>query len=334
MASQARQQLPARAGGDVRGAGAAPDASAQARFGNSFLAEQLAARTGGVTADGPSANTDAGPAVDGPAPAPDAGAKQAAGGGAGSGSGPLKVNNPLPVRKGEQKRTVCGVQIIGTDVSPSALDACETFVRLTVGNRKDIQDRLAKANVALVILPRDKKMTEVSQFSGLKGTKTFDGRMWDDVRGSGGMKVAGGIWAIAVPEENLVEAEGATDKYGSGYSVGLHEFAHTVHAKGVTDDERKQIAALYAARKKANGPWTESYGASNEKEYFAQSTNCFLGENAGVGQNGAAWLRDNDKPMYDLLVSIYGPPPQQTQLSAAPSEKGDFVVPDGDAAHA
>lgn len=160
---------------------------------------------------------------------------------------PLKVAHPAPVVAGEQRRSSLGVQIIGVNVSPSALDACEAFVALTLGHRPDIQERMQRANVALVIIPRKGKMTDVTQFAPLKGKKTFDGRVWDDVRGAGGMRVSGGLWAIAVPEENLVET-GTEDSYGAGYSVGLHELSHTVHSKGVSGSERDRITELYAAR--------------------------------------------------------------------------------------
>lgn len=268
-------------------------------MGNSFLAEQLARRN----ADSSTQGAEGGERAEEVAPPAPVGGQQAVG----STAAPLKVAHPAAVVAGEQRRSSLGVQIIGVNVSPSALDACEAFVALTLGHRPDIQERMQRANVALVIIPRNGKMTDVPQFASLKGKKTFDGRVWDDVRGAGGMRVSGGLWAIAVPEENLVET-GGEDSYGAGYSVGLHELSHTVHSKGVSGSERDRITALYAARKQAGGPWTESYGASNEQEYFAQSTNCFFSQNAGIGQNDPQWLRTNDRPMFDFLVSIYGPP--------------------------
>ena len=54
-------------------------------------------------------------------------------------------------------------------------------------------------------------MTEVAQFSSLAGTKTFDGRAWEPVRGSGGMKVGTKIFT-AIAEENLLGGA-ATAKY-------------------------------------------------------------------------------------------------------------------------
>lgn len=286
----------------------APDR--QSRYGNGFLAAQLADRESaqGATPDlAPVTAPTSAPAVASPqseqATAPPV--------------APLKIKDPLPVVEGEQRRTVLGVQIIGRGVSPSALDGCEALVRLELGQREDMQRRMQRAHVALVIIPRDRRMTDVAEFADLEGKPTIDGRPFDDVRGSGGMST-GGLWAIAIPEENLVEAgtsgplmaDGtAPNPYADGYSVGLHELAHTVEAKGLTSDEKRRVIALYEARRLAGGPWTEAYGASNEREYFAQSTNCYFGQNVGVGENGAAWLEANDPAMYAFLETIYGPAP-------------------------
>lgn len=273
---------------------AAPDR--QSRYGNGFLAEQLANDPAG---------RETMPQTDQARQPEQASAPVA----------PLKVRNPLPVVPGEQRRTVLGVQIIGRGVSPSALDACEALVRLELGQREDIQQRMQRAHVALVIIPRDRRMTDVAEFENLKGTPTIDGRGFDDVRGSGGM-AAGGLWAIAVPEENLVEAGTsgplmangkAPNPYADGYSVGMHELAHTVEAKGLTSAERRRVIELYEAHKLAGGPWTEAYGASNEREYFAQSTNCYFGQNERVGANGADWLQANDPAMHTFLGTVYGP---------------------------
>lgn len=296
----------------------------QSRYGNGFLAAQLAASesTRGPAADVAPTTSDAGlPGHRRPPTQTEQGvtpAQQPAQAVAPAAPvAPLKIKNPLPVVQGEQRRTVLGVQIIGRGVSPSALDGCEALVRLELGQREDMQRRMQHAHVALVIVPRDRRMTDLAEFANLKGTSTIDGRAFDDVRGSGGM-AAGGLWAIAVPEENLVEAgttgplmaDGtAPNAYADGYSVGLHELAHTVEAKGLTSAEKARVIELYAARKLAGGRFTEVYGASNEREYFAQSSNCYFGQNAGVGQNGAAWLQANDPAMFAFLGTIYGPAP-------------------------
>ncbi|MFN7142266.1 MAG: hypothetical protein ACK4YP_00695, partial [Myxococcota bacterium] len=165
-----------------------------------------------------------------------------------------RLSNPAPAVEGEVSQEVLGVRIVGRGVSPTAVEACARFVTATIAGRPDIQDRLKDEEVVLVIIPRNRKMTDMPEFANLRGDTTVDGRLWDNVRGSGGKRVRGGAWAIAVPEENLVEV--GTDTYGEGYNVGLHEFAHTIHSQGLPRSERERIEALYEARKRANGPWT------------------------------------------------------------------------------
>ncbi len=75
--------------------------------------------------------------------------------------------------------------------------------------------------VELHLIPHDKKLTDLPEYASLKGTKTFDGRLYDDLRGAGGMKV-GSIIRYAVAEEELIAiptARGPTGK-GTGAVVG------------------------------------------------------------------------------------------------------------------
>jgi hypothetical protein len=203
-------------------------------------------------------------------------------------------------------RTVFGIQIVGSGASAKAVDECAAFVTQIIGKNKYAQKKMKDDKVTLVIIPHDKKMTDLPQFAALKGTNTFDGRLWDNVRGSGGMRAPDGSFAIGVPEENLTAIAGAVDGYGPGYSVGMHEFTHAVHDEGLTAAQKTKITQLYAARQAAGGPWTEAYGSSNEHEYFAQCTNCYFGKNQGIGNNGKAWLRTNDPAMCDFLDDLYG----------------------------
>jgi len=203
-------------------------------------------------------------------------------------------------------RVVFGITIIGNGASAKAVDECAAFVTKLISKNKHAQKKMKDDKVTLVIIPHDKKMTDLPQFAALKGTNTFDGRLWDNVRGSGGMRAPDGSFAIGVPEENLTVIAGAADGYGPGYSVGMHEFAHTLHSQGLTAAQQTKITQLYAARQAAHGPWTEAYGSSNEHEYYAQCTNCYFGKNQGIGHNGKAWLRTNDPAMCDFLDDLYG----------------------------
>jgi hypothetical protein len=75
---------------------------------------------------------------------------------------------------------VDGVKIIGTGSSSAAVKACADIVRELVDNNKYAQKKLKQDKVTLVIIPHNKKMTELPQFKSLAGIKTFDGRWWDN----------------------------------------------------------------------------------------------------------------------------------------------------------
>jgi hypothetical protein len=214
-----------------------------------------------------------------------------------------------PPRTAAVDKECLGVRIVApAGVDARAVAEVERYITQLIGGNKHAQEALKKAKVQIVVIPHDKKMTDLDQFKDLKGKTTFDGRAWDDVRGSGGMALKDGTFALAAPEENLTQITGVTDPYGKGYSVGMHEFAHTLHMKGLTDDQNKKIDTLYAERTKAGGPWTETYGSSNKLEYFAQSTNAYFGKNDGVGNNGRKWLADNDPEMCKFLDGLYAKP--------------------------
>jgi hypothetical protein len=212
--------------------------------------------------------------------------------------------SPAPADATAQRRSRFGVDFGGTGVSPTAVDVLERTVAALAGHRADIQERLEEANTRMVIIPDEAKMTDLPEFASLRGTRTFDGRNWDDTRGSGGM-AHGDEWVIGTAEENLVDVPGTTDPYGPNYSVALHELAHTIHLKGISRDERARVDALFAAQ--AGAAFSDTYGSSNSREYFAQSTNVFFGVNA-LGANGPEWLQAQDPDMYAFLVTIYGTP--------------------------
>ncbi len=119
---------------------------------------------------------------------------------------------------------------------------------------KSIARTLLDKNTAIVVVPKNKKMTDLPQFSSLVGKKTFDGRDWDKVRGSGGMEINGHIY-VAVTEENVLgtDAEGDVSGtqwcYASGYSTTTHEIAHVIDMHGLSDEDRKKVDELYKAKK-------------------------------------------------------------------------------------
>jgi hypothetical protein len=141
---------------------------------------------------------------------------------------------------------------------------------------KDIARRLLDQETKCVVVPKNKKMTDLVEFKSLAGTKTFDGRKWEDVRGSGGFKVPGkqGIY-VAVAEENITGTDATGDAagtqwcYAKGYSTTSHEMAHVIDRYGLADEDRKKVDDLYEAKQKleATQPqeWIDGYNGKKGK---------------------------------------------------------------------
>ncbi len=209
-------------------------------------------------------------------------------------------------------RDVFGVRITASaGCHPEVLDKAVAIVTTMVGNNEYAQRQLAKKQLAFVIVPADTALTALPEFVGLVGQSTFDGRPWEGVRGVGNLPTPDGRIAIAAGEETLIGVLSSQRTYGSGYSVGQHEFAHAVHLDGMTPEQRSRVTELYNARNAADpgnrgGTWSDQYADENEREYFAQVSNVFFGtNNSGTNKNGRAWLQQNDPGMYAFLVELY-----------------------------
>ena len=131
----------------------------------------------------------------------------------------------------------------------AAMLGCRLAKLIEVGGRHDL----------LVELERT---TDAPAREGLRGRRTFDGRVWDDVRGIGGLRAATGIEALD---------EAAT----FGFDTFAHEVAHQVHFFTFSPLERARVRSLYKAAL-AEGRCLDYYAASNEAEYFGQGVEAFV----------------------------------------------------------
>ncbi|HEB54076.1 MAG TPA: tetratricopeptide repeat protein, partial [bacterium] len=106
------------------------------------------------------------------------------------------------------------------------------------------------------------RTTDAEARRSLRGRRTFDGRVWDDVRGVGGIRAATGIEALD---------EAAT----FGFDTFAHEVAHQVHFFAFTPLQRARIRSLYKAAM-SERRCLDYYAASNEAEYFGQGVEAFV----------------------------------------------------------
>lgn len=177
--------------------------------------------------------------------------------------------------------------------------------------------QLVKSRIRLVIInnfdPGESRLlTELPEFSRLKGASTFDGRTWDYVRGAGNILQPDGAVAFGVGEESLRGACWWRDNSCyPRHNIFIHEFAHAIHMYGLSEEDQDLIHLLYEENKKKSkglfkhSRFVDNYAEKNELEYFAQSVVTWLRAHYSI--NGDDWFKENDPAMYKLLLRIFGP---------------------------
>ena len=100
--------------------------------------------------------------------------------------------------------------------------------------------------------------------------------------------------------------------------VVLHELAHGYHDQVLGFDEPRIRAAWkkfcdsgkYKSVLTSPGPMREHYGLTNEKEFFAEMTECYFGSN-DFYPFVTGELKQAEPEIFDLLVELWGPLPQR-----------------------
>lgn len=139
------------------------------------------------------------------------------------------------------------------------------------------------------------RTTDAPARTSLRGRRTFDGRVWDDVRGIGGLRAATGI-------EALDEAR------GHGFDTLAHEIAHQAHLYALPRVMRARIKEMYE-NAVAEGRCLDYYAATNDAEYFGQGVEAFVslakrpGYEVTHGHTRFELMRV-DPALHDLIASL------------------------------
>ena len=160
-----------------------------------------------------------------------------------------------------------------------------------------VLQRIVNSKVFFVIIPQNKKLTDMPQFSYLRGQKTFDGREWNLVRGIGGKEVG-------LPEDNLIGIGKLT------YYMAFHEIGHMVMCTGLPAintfgiPSDADIENLYVQCHGNTG--LGEYASLNAGEMFAEGVAVYFGSSKdGISLKH---LEEVNAPLCHMLLSIFGPP--------------------------
>ncbi|MEU1299248.1 hypothetical protein [Streptomyces shenzhenensis] len=174
----------------------------------------------------------------------------------------------------------------------------------------------------LIVVPRNRPLTSLDEFAGLRGRHhPGGGRSFDVARGLALFHRRRGL--VGVGEENLLGESTdvlGDDFYDDGYSVARHEWAHAIESV-LSAEDRQLIRDVYEAKAAADPPaqWPDgpapNHSSSGPHEYFAQLSNTYLGANTGKDSNsrrrprnnGSDWVEQHDPALLPLLRRLYGP---------------------------
>jgi hypothetical protein len=172
--------------------------------------------------------------------------------------------------------------VASAQVNPFAVKEAQSIVRQMLANRPDVRTAMVKSGARMCIMSCCEFTTDLPEFARLKtakiaGFEQFSGTDYYDARarGLGGSEVDP---YCSVGEENLLGFPG--DPYEKE-CILIHEFAHSIHLRGLinvdpTFDPR--LRATYDAAMKA-GLWKGKYASVNHHEYFAEGVQSWFDNN-------------------------------------------------------
>jgi hypothetical protein len=167
-------------------------------------------------------------------------------------------------------------------VNPYALKEAAFLCELMLGKRPDVLEAMVKSGSRLCIMAHDEYTTDLPEFvrmgdRPMADFEDFSGKdYWDArARGTGGSEHDP---YCTCAEENLLGYEG--DPY-STENILIHEFAHSIHLRGLNNVDPtfdKRLKETYEAAMKA-GLWKGKYASVNHAEYFAEGVQSWFDNN-------------------------------------------------------
>ena len=200
-------------------------------------------------------------------------------------------------------------------VSDAALLAAARITTYMLAGRPDIVAVLKANRVHNVVMGREEKATAVPEHADL-------GPSWDWTRGLGATQ-----WrpASSCAEENVM-CDTSGDSF-QGENILVHEFSHSMTNMLVGSDAlrlqypqsdahptiKQRETANYAAAT-GSGLWSNTYGGSNQAEYFAELTQSYFDVNS-LGPKGGDGVHNDintrikfkayDAAGYEMIENVF-----------------------------
>jgi hypothetical protein len=214
-----------------------------------------------------------------------------------------------------QRVDVRGFPIVASAaVNPFALKESAYIVGLMLAKRPDVNEALVKGGARLCIIGHKEFTTDLPEFShfgegekerypGVSGKDYWDAR----ARGTGGSETDP---YCTCAEENMLGYPG--DPYEKE-NILIHEFAHCIHLRGMSNVDPtfdKRLGEAYD-KAMAAGLWKDKYAATNRFEYFAEGVQSWFGNNREDDHdhnhvNTRAELVEYDPALAEFCKEVFG----------------------------
>ena len=204
--------------------------------------------------------------------------------------------------------------VAAAKVNPYALKEAEYLVNLMLANRPDVRTAMIKSGARMCMLAYDQFTTDLPEFEHMKDEKEagFEALpakdFWDArARGLGGSETDP---YCSVAEENLLCYPG--DPYALE-CILIHEFAHSIHLRGLLNVDPTFDVRLQATYDKAmkTGLWKGKYASVNRYEYWAEGVQSWFDNNRINDHdhnhvNTRALLLEYDAGLAALCREVFG----------------------------
>ena len=214
-----------------------------------------------------------------------------------------------------QTASATGFPIVASaKVNPYALKEAAYLVDMLLSKRPDVRKAMIQSGARLCIMAHDEYTTDLPEFErmGRTGESEFPGisakDFWDArARGTGGSQHDP---FCTCAEENVLGYKG--DPY-STECILIHEFAHSIHLRGLSNVDPTFDPRLKETFDKAMkaGLWRGKYASVNHHEYFAEGVQSWFDNNRENDHdhnhvNTRAELLDYDPGLAAMCREVFG----------------------------
>ena len=193
--------------------------------------------------------------------------------------------------------------VASAKVNPYALKEAAYILDLMLAKRPDVSAAIVASGARLCIMAHDEYTTDLPEWAHLTPKDYRDAR----ARGMGGSQTDP---YCSCAEENVLGFPG--DPYATE-CILIHEFAHNIHLRGMSNVDAtfdRRVKAAYDAAMKA-GLWKGKYASVNHHEYFAEGVQSWFDNNREPDHdhnyvNTRAELLDYDPGLAALCREVFG----------------------------